>query len=260
MDSVNLDQFETREQVVPRHLSNRENQTPSNWRTWLSILLVIGTAGILFGLLAAAVGKKGGFGWDAPIMLAIHQYRTPWLNTLMLWISEYGLPPSRLVLAVGVWLWFRKHRRTAFALVFSDMGSIILGTMVKPVFTRQRPTLITPLEKLHDFSFPSGHTLAAVTLYGMIAYLGWQNRRYLWALVCAIPLLLISLSRVYLGVHYPSDILGAMALGIAWIALVLLLARVVAMHTQQFQQFNIGDVRSSLASPRSRAEKGNSLS
>lgn len=213
---------------------NAPKPSRSGWPTWWIELFVIVAAGSVFALLADEVWEKEVFRWDAPIMLAIHQFRTPWLDTLMLWVSDFGLPRGLIVITICLWMWYQHHRKTALTIALSYGGSFLIAPVVKLIFTRQRPAVFEPLRQLTDYSFPSGHTLGAITLYGLLAYLCWQHRHYIWACLSLLPAILIPLSRVYLGVHYPSDILGAMALGVAWISAVHLVCRLLATYTQNF--------------------------
>lgn len=82
--------------------------------------------------------------------------------------------------------------------------------------------MLVPLVTVHSYSFPSGHTITAVALYGFIAYLFWMQSHRMLAMFTSIWAGLIAFSRIYLGVHYPSDVLGAIAVGGIWLQLVLL--------------------------------------
>ncbi|MGH9930880.1 MAG: phosphatase PAP2 family protein, partial [Pyrinomonadaceae bacterium] len=108
----------------------------------------------------------------------------------------------------------------------SVLGGTLLNRLLKYAFHRPRPFLSDPLLTITSYSFPSGHTMAATVLYGVIAaYLltatpDWR-RRALIIFSASFLILLVGFSRMYLGAHYLSDVLGAMAEGLAWLALCL---------------------------------------
>ena len=155
-------------------------------------------------------------------MLAIHSWQTPALDWLMKSITLAGSYGAGLVMIIAVaWLGRRGDRPTAMALVASVIGAVAISGLLKLVFARPRPTVFPPLTVEHTYSFPSGHSIIAVALYGFLATLLWQKRRYGWALFSAIMIPLIAFSRVYLGVHYPSDVLAALMLGLLWLMLVM---------------------------------------
>jgi undecaprenyl-diphosphatase len=108
------------------------------------------------------------------------------------------------------------------ALVVCYAGSWLLTDGLKLLFVRPRPDVFPPLTTELGYSFPSGHALTSAALYGFLAFLCWQARRRVWALLLAFFGLWIGASRVYLGVHYPSDVLAASAVGVVWLAVVVL--------------------------------------
>jgi undecaprenyl-diphosphatase len=116
-----------------------------------------------------------------------------------------------------------RARYWLLALAFSVPGGMLLNVVLKHVFQRARPVFEDPLVTLATYSFPSGHTTAATCFYGLLAsYLviarpAWSVRLGTVAL-CVTMVLLVAFSRVYLGAHYVSDVLAAMAESVAWLA------------------------------------------
>ena len=111
----------------------------------------------------------------------------------------------------------------SLALLFSVPGGMLLNVALKHVFQRARPVFEDPLVTLATYSFPSGHTMAATCFYGLLAsYL--VIARPVWSVrlgtvaACVVMVLLVAFSRVYLGAHYVSDVLAAMAESVAWLA------------------------------------------
>lgn len=135
------------------------------------------------------------------------------------------------VVAVGFfWLLVRGSRREA--LIFGGVvgGASLLNVYLKLVFERPRPSPLWALAEEASFSFPSGHSVAAFAFYGVIAYLIFRrlkSRHTRVALVVAAVVFILTMgaSRVYLGVHYPSDVAAGYLVGFVWLATVVLASR-----------------------------------
>jgi undecaprenyl-diphosphatase len=112
------------------------------------------------------------------------------------------------------------------ALVLAVVGGMLLNVLLKHLFDRTRPGWADPLMALTDPGFPSGHTMMATIIYGYVAvFLIWRIASWRWRVfIAALTIALVvavALSRMYLGAHYLSDVMGAMAAGTAWLALCL---------------------------------------
>ncbi len=183
-------------------------------------LLILAT--IIFFKLADDVWFREGFRWDAPVMLAIHRFSSPPLDALVMALTTTGGRLLPLVfLGVGMVLWRQKRKTELVALGVSTGGSFILNTVLKAIFERPRPTVFPPLTVETTFSFPSGHAMIAVAFYGLLAVFLWQWRQRGLAAFSAGWIFVIAFSRIYLGVHYPSDVLGALAVGLFWLIVVV---------------------------------------
>ncbi len=192
----------------------------SHWL--LSLILVFGAA-FTFLELAEDVWLNEGFSWDVPLMRDVHRLSTPWLDTVMKSIT-FTASSVVIVLAAGLtlWLWrWQKRRLDALASIVTLSGSVAITTILKLVFARPRPAVFPPLAVEHSYSFPSGHTSTAVAFYGLLAVLLWRAHHRGLGLLSGLWVLAVALSRVYLGVHYPSDVLGSLTLGVLWVFAVM---------------------------------------
>ncbi len=188
---------------------------------WVVALGLLLTAVILLLELAEDVWLNEGFAWDATLMLAIHSLSRPWLDKVFWFVTQTAGPLIVLpVLVTAVWFWRRGDRITAVLFVVSFVGTALLASFLKTVFARPRPDLFPPLVVEHSYSFPSGHTMSAISFYGLLALVLWERRRQGWAILFALWVPLVALSRVYLGAHYPSDVLASLAIGTIWLVIV----------------------------------------
>jgi undecaprenyl-diphosphatase len=112
-----------------------------------------------------------------------------------------------------------KHRGETLVLFVGVLGTWGLNTWLKGLFERDRPAAEGWLAQVDGFSFPSGHSMVSILFYGLLAYLLWVNVRQMWKAAWLVPVVAvvivgcIGLSRIYLGVHYPSDVLAGYSAG-----------------------------------------------
>jgi len=180
----------------------------------------------LFAELADEVHELEAIVFDDPLLLRAQALASPALDRFFLLLSavgyRYGVIPADVSICVAL-LALRRWREATFAAV-SFSGSALLNMATKSFFQRDRPTLWESIAPESTFSFPSGHAMGSMTLAMVVLLLAW-NTRWRWpaAVLAGSFTLLVGVSRIYLGVHYPSDILGGWAAGMAWVAGVYLL-------------------------------------
>jgi len=187
---------------------------------------------LLFGWLAEEVLEAGTIRFDNSVRAAVHQYASPALTAFMRGITVLGSMEVLLpaVLIVLTFLLVRGKRYEAIVLAVTIAGGLILNMVLKLSFHRARPDPFFNLATPASYAFPSGHALLALCFYGVMPQIWSDSRRsrelrwMIWsAAVCLIGL--IGLSRIYLGVHYPSDVLAGYAAAIVWISAVTMLVR-----------------------------------
>jgi undecaprenyl-diphosphatase len=126
-----------------------------------------------------------------------------------------------VVAIASLFLWLTRHRHSAALLLVTTAVGIVINSMLKDVFHRTRPSIFSSGVEVFSSSFPSGHSMSAAIVYGTVAYLAARLQRHHWsrvltAVIALALVLLIAASRIYLGVHYPSDTLAGMVIGFAW--------------------------------------------
>lgn len=165
-------------------------------------------------------------GFDRAVLLWIHSHSPGWLNGPMRLVTALGYYWAVLpLLVVAVILFYRwGWRLSAVLLVVSTGGSIVLTTVLKGVFRRARPELFDSGYHASFYSFPSGHATVAVGFYGMLTVILAYRLEGLarWAVAASgvLVVLLIGFSRLYLGVHYPTDILAGYLAALLWLVCV----------------------------------------
>jgi len=197
----------------------------SAYAAFLTIAFVGAAALAAFVGIAKVVLEGFTQPWDESVLRAVAAARTPLLTRVALQVTMLGGGVVLVVIvSVGaLFLWLTRHRYSAYLLIASSLGAFLLNMLLKDVFERPRPLVVTALAPVATSSFPSGHAMSSMAAYGAIALLlgRLEPRRAARVLVWTIAVLLvvaIGASRVYLGVHYPSDVLGGFAAGLAWIA------------------------------------------
>lgn len=154
-----------------------------------------------------------------------------WLYQPLLAITNAGQPLTVIIFAGGLLVWslWKHHDKLAVSSAII-LGTIIVTSMLKLMLRRTRPDTEFAANMMYQtFSFPSGHAAAATVGFGFLAYAALMNIPAPWNIVlCALVALfglLVCLSRIYLGAHYPSDVLGGMLLGLAGLAVIVFAVR-----------------------------------
>ena len=180
---------------------------------------------VVFINVAEDIWESGGFIGDRQILDFLHQHATPLFDKVALGFTAVGgpLPMSIMagLVAAGLAVW--GSRSVAWFFVLSVGGAMGLNLLVKLLFARPRPALWVSLKPAFYYSFPSGHAMGAAAVVTALGFLAWRQRgpwrRLVWALG---PLFALGVgwSRVYLGVHYPSDVLAGWTGAVGWVVAV----------------------------------------
>lgn len=167
---------------------------------------------------------------DVQLSNWLHLHGSPFLTRVMLVATSFGstVTVTCIAVALGLYLIWRRQFYWLAAVAASVGGGALLNRLLKYAFQRPRPHFDDPILRLTSYSFPSGHTMAATVLYGIIAaYLFAKTPDWRWRVLiilsASLLIALVGFSRIYLGAHYLSDVLAAMAEGLAWMSLCLTL-------------------------------------
>jgi len=189
--------------------------------------LVAALALMLFVWLAREVTRGDAMRLDTPIRNAVHARSSPPLTAVMRGVSLFGSEVCLVPLGVILvwWLVAAKRRRAAVVFAVAALGAEALDQIMKLLFYRPRPEPFFGLASPITHSFPSGHAMVSCCFFGVLAAIlaarePSRARRMAIFAAAAILVALMGFSRVYLGFHYPTDVLAGYAAAVVWLAVV----------------------------------------
>lgn len=183
-------------------------------------LMVLGT--ILFVYLATEVLEKETLFMDDKILLYINSFSNKTLDAIMIFITNIAgvVFTISFTIFLVVYYLIKKNKVDASFVGISILGTVILNTILKLIFKRVRPNLWDLLVTEKSYSFPSGHTMLSMAVALVLIFLFWNTKyRKIVTPLALIFAFLVALSRLYLGVHYPTDVLGGWLISFVWIVL-----------------------------------------
>ena len=205
-------------------------------------LIAAGALVLAFAAVAEDVFNKESTNADIAIARAIHSVANPVLDTVARVLTDIGGVYGTAIvgiLAFGFLVW-RGRPHTAWLIPLAIAGGVAISELLKIVFQRPRPTLWPYADVPHPgFSFPSGHATVSLCLYGVLLWLVLHDHPrawWAWAWSALMVLLIagIGLSRIYLGVHYPTDIAAGYIAGTFWLVSLFAGDNVLAhMHREE---------------------------
>lgn len=194
----------------------------------IGVLLLI-SAGLLFaGIPEGVVRDAATASIDMQVAQWFHSNAAMPLTRFVLFFTHVHSVPGLILLSTlfAIFLIWRKKRYWLLSLAVAVPGGMLLNVALKHIFQRARPSFDEPLLTLTTYSFPSGHAAGSTVFYGVLAaYLVCTIKPWRWRFIIVLSAIalvaLVALSRLYLGVHYLSDVLAGIIVGIAWLALSL---------------------------------------
>lgn len=192
----------------------------------LGVLLFVGMTLTLAALAEHVMTGRPLTLVDQQLSAWLARNRTPSLTTFFIVVTSLGSTAMGTIIAVvlGVYLLMRRQRYWFAATILSIAGGSLLNRFLKLAFQRARPDFDDPVSAFAGYSFPSGHTMAATVVFGTLALFlftrkkSFRSRAVLMGFAVLV-IAMVALSRIYLGAHYLTDVLAAIAEGVAWISL-----------------------------------------
>jgi membrane-associated phospholipid phosphatase len=216
------------------------------WRALLILLIGVCLPLLIFEQFAVLVWRRQEiFPWDSSLLLAIHATANPQLDrfaTIFTKLGVYwGVAPVVTLVSL-VFLYQRLWRSLTFLLV-TTLGSVVINRTAKELLHRVRPNLWQSIAPELDYGFPSGHAMSSMSLVAVLVILSWQTRWRWWVLIGGSAFAItIGWTRLYLGVHFPSDVLAGWLVSIAWaIGVALLLKPTLAKSSTVQDELTIDE-------------------
>ena len=200
--------------------------------------LVVAIAGtVAFVALASEVREGETQGFDEAVIRWMADQHSPLIDRFMLEVTALGTGMTVLMIVViaALFLTLTQHKYSAILLVVATTGGLVLNGILKLGFDRPRPSVFIPAVDTVSSSFPSGHAMSSAIVYGTVAYLAARLHRRRWArwlvmFFALVVIVLISVSRMYLRVHYPSDVLAGVIIGLAWAGFCMATLEAIQRH------------------------------
>ena len=201
-----------------------------------SVFIIIGIFIVLFIYMSKRITGDALISFDQAIITAIQSTISERNTVWMLWITELGSVKwiTFFVIATAIGMLMKKKYSLAIFITGSSGIGALFNMWLKWLFKRERPDIL-PLINEESYSFPSGHAMGSFIFYGSLAFViihlvHKKSRQWIGIVVNLILILIIGLSRIYLGVHFPSDIVGGYLAGAAW-----LLACITLFHYYEYR-------------------------
>lgn len=196
--------------------------------SWQFLLLLALFIVCCWGILAIAdmVFEDKSLAFDKYIFRWMERFQNPVNTGVMQFITFFGshlfLLPANILLA-AIFLFLKNHRSYSLKIVSVSLTSTAVMFLLKSYLKRERP-MVPLIAKAHGYSFPSGHSFTSFVFFGMLAYISFKHiqpalLKWLIVCLCFAMAILVGISRVYLQVHYASDVIAGFLLGIIWLLL-----------------------------------------
>lgn len=200
-------------------------------------VIVLGLAAIV--LTQLVVHHKALAELDGPFRDWVIDHRSGFWTEVMVSASRFGSTPSLIVivLATGAWLAWKGRKGDSLLVVAGSAGALALGPVLKVLVERPRPALSDHVVFVNSWSYPSGHSLNSMAVLGLLTVLAIRERpgavrRTALAVLGAFLVVVVGFSRVYLGVHWPSDVLAGWLIGVLWLTVCFTLAHLTRGNTR----------------------------
>lgn len=180
----------------------------------------------LFGMLAGEIMEGDTMKLDVSILQFFHHFASPALDSIAFAFSLLGAEVLIAIVVIALLILLIERRWGSVLLLVIGTGGVeILNSLLKVFFHRPRPTVLLTNVPGQSWSFPSGHAMVSLVVYGILAALIWRHidwrHKAFWVTFLILLVAAIGLSRIYLGVHYFSDVIGGYLAGTVWLLMLL---------------------------------------
>jgi len=204
--------------------------------------IIFWTPIILFAKLANEIIENDPVAFDEGILQWLHAQSSPFLESVFFFFTttgnvEFIVPIALLIFAV---LMYKKQRLNALLFAFGVGGAALANLLLKFVFQRDRPAFWESIVIEHGYSFPSGHAMVSSALVLSLIVILWNTRwRIPTIIIGGFIALMIAMSRLYFGVHYPTDILAGWSVSLIWVSIVTIVVKNITSKRSARLKLNV---------------------
>jgi membrane-associated phospholipid phosphatase len=204
-----------------------------------AVIFIVSLAGFL--VIAKYVFLDNKVAFDMSAFQFMDSFISDRNSSIILFLTKWGnyqLLVTANLLLIGYFLFVKKHKWYSIKIPSVALSSVLVMTLLKALFNRPRP-LIPLLEPASGFSFPSGHAMSSVTFYGLLIYFIWKQKKLNKPIRIGIVtflvlfILAIGISRVYLRVHYASDVIAGFFVGFIWLTIAIMTIDKIEAYTKR---------------------------
>ena len=217
------------------HRIQKKLKMYKTWQLGLAFIL-FWTPVVIFLKIAGEIVERQPIKTDISILELIHRQASPTLDSIFLFFTtigsvEYILP---ITLALLTYLIYRKRRHSALILFFGVGGAAAANLILKSLFHRDRPAFWQSLITETGYSFPSGHAMLSAALVLCVVAIVWRTKWRVPAIIIGgLVVFMIGLSRLYLGVHYPTDVVAGWSVSAIWVGIVVIVVHGILYEYHQ---------------------------
>lgn len=196
--------------------------------TFIGAFVVVAVCAIAFVALASEILEQETPRIDTQILGFVRDLSTPLLDNFLAVATNIGgaVGVTILGLIISVMFLYKREYLRALIIAIGVFGAVALNLVLKSIFTRERPDIFLQLVHETGYSFPSGHAMSSAALGAAVVVALWHSRWRWWAVLgAAIYVILVGFSRIYLSVHYPTDVVAGWCVSVAWVLLVAIMLR-----------------------------------
>ena len=192
----------------------------------------------IFTFIAVNVARYEFLDFDTVIRTWVYSLRTDLRNSIIIPITYSGNVQTVVLIGVILILWKTTRKTYGIPFAIVSLSSTLVYKLVKSIFRRPRPNLAVRLIEQGGYSFPSGHSMNCLVCYGFLIYLinrHCENKKLAQVLTDILTLMIIciGLSRIYVGVHFPTDVLGGWSLGMAYLMMAIIVYERICKSTDK---------------------------
>ncbi len=190
-------------------------------KNWYDIVSII--ALVIFIIIGVSLLQKDIFNIDRSVYTFLVNIRNPFLNNFFKFITIFANKYPIIIITLLLCIFIFKNNKERFYIVINVLIVPLINVILKSIFARKRPNILRLINE-KGYSFPSGHAMVATAFYGLLIYFAYKKIKTPWirntvCILLGLLIFLIMLSRIYVGVHYTTDVIAGCCLSIFYLSI-----------------------------------------